>query len=152
MTDAASLEPSWQPHFFYQPHFTSGTIRQSFDLRLATSSLLFVEWRDATSYPDCVGPSVSFNGRGEVWVAGKSLTTVPVGQWVTVEIRARLGKNAPRTFSLSVMPAGAEPQAFRDLPMAGKTFRELHWAGFSSTASADTAFHIDNLHIDRADP
>jgi hypothetical protein len=148
VTDVAGLDPSWQPHFFYQPHFTSGTIRQSFDLRLEQNALFFTEWRDNTAFPDCIGPSVTFDApTGNVSVAGKVLTTVPVGKWVHVEIECALGAAAPHTFKLIVAVPGYKPEVFSDLAYAGPDFHEVHWLGFVSTATVDTKFYLDNMVI-----
>jgi hypothetical protein len=151
ITDAKGLEPAWQPHFFFQPRIAQGTVRQSFDLKLQPGALMFTEWRDEAEYPACIGPSVTFDGAGHVTAGGRLLATVPTDGWIHVEIQAPLGKDARRTYTLSVAVPDAAPQVFRDLPMAGKAFRELHWLGFVSTATADTAFFVDNLCIQRVD-
>ena len=52
-----------------------------------------------------------------------------------------------RVFTLTVTPKSGAPQAFPDLPISGKDFHEVHWLGFSSTATSDTVFHLDNLRI-----
>ncbi|MFH1265857.1 MAG: right-handed parallel beta-helix repeat-containing protein [Planctomycetota bacterium] len=147
--DTKGLEPSWQPHFFYQPHIVEGTVRQSFDLKLQPGALLFTEWRDETTYPACVGPSVTFDSSGRITAGGKLLTTVPIDGWIHVEIEAALGKGASGKFTLTLVPRGGARQVFADLPMPGSAFRELHWLGFVSTAAADTAFFVDNLEIKR---
>jgi len=149
ITDSKTLEPSWQPHFYYEPHITEGTVRQSFGVWLEPDAQFFTEWRDTAAYPKNVGPSVRFDGGGAVQVAGQTLATIPNRHWVHVEIEARLGKTAPRTFRLTLTPAGEPAQAFERLPMAGAQFAELHWLGFSSTAAADTAFFLDGLKIER---
>ena len=106
------------------------------------------EWRDeAATYPQNIGPSVRFDGNGNVTAGGKVLMQVPAETWVHVEIEAALGKDAPRTFKLTLAPAGASARTFDALPMPGAGFRELHWLGFSSTAAADTAFYLDNMRI-----
>lgn len=149
ITDSKSLQPAWQPHFFYEPHITDGTVRQTFDVWLATDAQFFTEWRDTATYPQNVGPSVRVDGSGPVSVGGKTLSRIPAETWVHVELEARLGKTAPRVFRLTLQIAGASPQVLDDLPFPGKEFRELHWLGFSSTAAADTAFYVDNLAIKR---
>lgn len=151
-TDAKGLEPSWQPHFFYQPHLVQGRVRQSFDLKLQPGVLLFTEWRDEKSYPACIGPSVTFDGAGRITAGGRLLATVPTDRWIHVEIEAPLGKNAARKYTLTVVAPGGTRHVFADLPMSGKDFQELHWLGFVSTAAADTAFYLDNLRIQRVDP
>lgn len=145
VTDSKNLQPSWQPHFFYEPHLTAGLIRQSFDVWCARDAQFFTEWRDSGPYPGNIGPSVRFDGSGQVTVAGKSLTQMPTETWIHVEIEAALDKAAPRTFQLTLQAAGGERRAFADLPLAGVDFHELHWLGFSSTATADTEFFLDQL-------
>lgn len=145
VTDAKDLQPSWQPHFFYEPHLREGTIRQSFDVWFDRNAQFFTEWRDAGDYPGNVGPGVSFHGNGDVGAAGRRLAQVPAETWLHVEIETALGKDAPRTFKVILQAAGAEPQTFAGLPISGTDFRELHWLGFSSTAAADTKFYLDNV-------
>jgi len=149
-TDVKGLEPAWQPHLFYEPHFTDGLVRHSFDLRLETGALLFTEWRDATPYPQCIGPSVTFDGEGHVTVGDRRIATVPVRQWLHVEIEALLGKNTPETFSLILALPGQAPQIFKGLPFAGSRCRELHWLGFVSNATEDSVFYVDNIRIKRS--
>jgi hypothetical protein len=147
--DSKNLKPSWQPHFYYEPHFVTGTFRQSFDVWLGTNAQFFTEWRDTAEYPQNVGPSVRFDGNGEVSVSGRVLARMPVEEWVRVEIEAVIGKSAARVFKLTLTPKSAAPRTFPDLPISGKDFHEVHWLGFSSTAAADTAFYLDNVRISR---
>lgn len=149
ITDSKALQPAWQPHFYYQPHMTRGMVRQSFDVWLQPDAEFFTEWRDTAEYPRNVGPSVRFDGSGNVSVGGRTLATIPSGRWVHVQIDARLGRQAAGTFTLRLTPAGEPPKAFEKLAMAGSEFAELHWLGFSSTAAGDTAFFLDNLRIER---
>jgi hypothetical protein len=147
ITDSKSLKPTWQPHFYYTPHLTSGTVRASFDAWLAPEAQFFTEWRDSSAYPQNVGPSICFNGNGWVSTGGKSLARMPANAWFHVEIEATLSKDGPRTFKLTLTPSGGAPQVFSDLPISGANFHEIHWLGFSSTAAADTTFFLDNLRI-----
>jgi hypothetical protein len=145
VTDSKNLQPSWQPHFFYEPHLTAGAIRQSFDVRFARDAQIVIEWRDSSDYPNNIGPSVRFDGSGQVTVAGKSLAQMPAETWIHVEIEAALGKDSPRTFRLTLQAVGGERRTFADLPIAGADFHELHWLGFISTAATDTEFFLDQL-------
>lgn len=159
ISDSKALQPAWQPHFFYQPHITTGVVRQSFDVWLDTDAEFFTEWRDTAAYPKNVGPSVRFDGSGGVRVGGRTIATIPGRRWAHVEIEARLGKGAPRTFKLTLTPAGlpsaghenalpnGRAKVFEGLAMVGAQFAELHWLGFSSTAAADTACFLDNVKI-----
>ncbi len=145
VTDTKDVQPSWEPHFYYEPHLREGVVRKSFDVWFDRNAQFFTEWRDAGEYPGNIGPSVRFDGNGEVSAAGKLLARVAAETWVHVEIEAALGKDAPRTFRVTLDAPGAGRQAFADLPISGAEFRELHWLGFSSTATADTAFYLDNV-------
>ena len=147
ITDSRTLKPAWQPHFYFEPHLTSGVVRQSFDYWARTNAQFFAEWRDTAAYPQNVGPSLQFEGLGRISAGGKVLTQVPVETWVHVEIEAGLGKDVPPVFKVVVKPAGGRELVFEDLPIPGKSFHELHWLGFSSTAAADTAFYLDNLKL-----
>lgn len=151
VTDAPGLEQPWQPHFFYQPHFTAGVLRQSFDLRLEPGALMYTEWRDDGPYPDNIGPSVTFDAQqgqtARVVVAGRAVAELPVSQWAHVEIEAELGPTTARTWRLRVQPLGGEPQVIADLPLAGKAFAALHWLGFVSTATETAVFYLDNVRL-----
>jgi hypothetical protein len=149
ITDSKSLKPSWQPHFYYELHIVSETLRQSFDLWLDPGGQCLTEWRDASAYPQNIGPSVLFDGNGNVLVGGKVLAQMPVSQWFHVEIETGLGRAAPRFFRLTMSAKDGKAQTFRDLPLPGKDFHEVHWLGFSATATADTAIYIDNLKIQK---
>jgi len=150
VTDVPGLEHVWQPHFFYQPHVTDGRVRASFDIFLEPGAKVLVEGRDSTPYPACIGPSVTFDERGNVTAGGKALGSVPLGQWVHVEIEFGLGQTAPKTYEVALSWEGGEPLAFRDLPVSGWQFRELHWFGFVSNADADAVFYLDNVKIQPA--
>jgi hypothetical protein len=149
VTDSKTLQPSWQPHFYYEPHITSGVVRESFDAWLEPDADFFTEWRDTADYPQNVGPSVHFAGSGSVVAGGKTLAKIPSRQWICVEIEARLGSGAPRVFTVSLTVPGQAPQVFGNLPLPGSDFHELHWLGFSSTALANTVFYLDNMKIKR---
>jgi len=148
-TDARALEPPWMPHLFYRPHLAEGTVRQSFDVRMGKGAVLITEWRDEGDYPHCIGPSVSLDGEGRVSVGGKELATLPPGRWARLEIEASLGKDAPRTFTLTVAVPGGDRKVFPRLPFAGKDFRELHWLGFIGAAREDAVFYVDNVRVKR---
>lgn len=149
VTDSKTLRPTWQPHFFYEPHLTEGVVRQAFDVWLEPNADFFTEWRDAGEYPRNIGPSVHFLGHGTVAAGGKVVAKISSRQWTHVEIKARIGKGAPRVYSLTLLVPGQHPQILDNLPISGSEFQQLHWLGFSSTAQTDTAFYLDNLKIVR---
>ena len=123
--------------------------RQAFDVWLQPDADFFTEWRDAGEYPRNIGPeALHFPGSGTVAAGGKVVVKIASRQWIHVEIKARIGKGAPRVYSLTVSMPGQCPQVY-NLQISGNQFQELHWLGFSSTAQADTAFYLDNLKIKR---
>lgn len=143
--DSATLEPSWQPHFFYAPAYTEGTLRQEFDLYITPTTSFYTEWRDTGAYPDNVGPSVAFSGDGSVSVGGERVAIVPVGQWLHVAIECTIGEDNPGTFDLTLGQANLPATRLLALPVRGSSFSSVHWLGFVSTAQADTWFCLDNL-------
>ncbi len=153
ITDSKDLTPTWQPHFYYEPHFTDGVIRQSFDVWMTRDTQYFTEWRDIGAYPKNVGPSVQFDGNGTVSVGGKKLASFPPETWLHVEIEAALGDHQPRTFKLVLTSVNdqepGQAQAIAELPISGSEFRELQWLGFSSTAATDSVYYLDNLSFAR---
>ena len=146
IVDADGLEPSWQPHMFYRPHLTEGLAHQSFDILLEARSLLYTEWRDDTGYPECIGPSVTFDG-GEVTASGQPIGTVPVGVWIRVEIACGVGASATGTYSVTLTPADGSKETGAEPSYAGTAFREVHWLGFVSTATHAAVCYVDNVRI-----
>jgi len=145
VTDRRTLQPSWQPHFYYSPLVVTGRLEHAFDVWLEPDAEFIVEWRDEGEYPDNVGPSVHVRPGGAVLVAGRELTRLPIAQWSRLILDAPVGV-AHAKFQLTVVtPEGR--QVFSDLPMRGQDFREVHWLGFASVAAGDTAFYLDNLII-----
>jgi len=147
VTDTKAVQPSWQPHFYYEPHLAGGVVRQSFDLRLMPGAVVALAWRDDAGWTQYAGPNVTFNAEGQVVVNGKELLKAKTDGWIHVEIEAALVKNAPKTFKLTITPPNGAPQVFADLAMPSPAFSKLDWAGFISVAAADTAFFVDNLQI-----
>ena len=151
ITDSKTIYPSWQPHFYYEPHLIEGTVRQSFDLWLGRDAVLFAEWRDESGYAQYYGPSVTIDASGKVSAAGKVLTTVPTSAWVHVEIEAPLGRASTKKFTLTLVPPNGPRQVFTNLPTTGQDFSELHWIGFVSPTAADAVYYLDNVCIQRVD-
>ncbi|MEN6645319.1 MAG: right-handed parallel beta-helix repeat-containing protein [Armatimonadia bacterium] len=149
--DSPAAQPSWQPHMFYQPHFKTGLIRESFDIYLEPLALMYTEWRDTTPYPANVGPNVTFDASegqaAKVIVNQNAITTVPLSQWIHVEMETRLGKDAPKTWKLTLQTPGQQPWVSTNIPYGGDRFAEVHWLGFVSTATVKSVFYVDNVKI-----
>ena len=83
-------------------------------------------------------------------VAGKELAEVPVGQWVHIEVTAKLGSAADDTWSLALTRSDGLKQRFEGLPFTTPGMRRLAWLGFVSNASEKTAFCLDNLVLENS--
>lgn len=150
LTDSKSLQPSWQPHFYYEPHHTRGTVRLSFSLWMEPAADLTCEWRDSGPYPDNNGPSVRVAPGGQVFAAGREIARIPPNTWAAIAIEAALGRTTTHTFRVTVTPAGQPPVTVDRLPVAGRAFSQLHWLGFVSAAAADTVVCLDDLKLGSA--
>jgi hypothetical protein len=64
-----------------------------------------------------------------VSVNGKVLARMPCEEWFQVELEAVLGQDVTRYLGLTLIPKRAAPQIFRDLPITGKDFHQVHWLG-----------------------
>jgi hypothetical protein len=147
-TDVSGLQHAWQPHMYYPPHFTGGKLCQSFKILLRPKALVMAEWRDETGYPECIGPSLTFDGAGKVAASGKPLGVVPMDKWVQVEIECELQQKAvPGTYSVTLAVPGEPPKRFDGLSYTGTDFHELHWLGFTSNATTDAVFFIDDAKL-----
>ncbi|MBC7288640.1 MAG: right-handed parallel beta-helix repeat-containing protein, partial [Armatimonadetes bacterium] len=146
--DASGLQHGFNPHFFYEPNHTEGITRCSFDMLISADTVMFHEWRDA-SQPYRVGPSLRID-QGKLIAAGRTLMELPPQEWIHFDVVAPLG-SAAGTWELHVRLPGGVERSFKDLPCGSSEWRTLHWLGFSSTATKETAFYIDNLEIRRVD-
>ncbi|MGE5297241.1 MAG: right-handed parallel beta-helix repeat-containing protein, partial [Solirubrobacterales bacterium] len=146
ITDAPGLQRAFNPHLVYSPNHGSGTTRCSFDLQVGPGVSINHEWRDGRPSPYAVGPSLWING-SSLQVAGKTLASLPVGQWVHFEIAADLGEKNSGTWSLSVTLPGEAVKMFQGLKNTSSNFEKLTWLGFVSNATDKTVFYLDNLDV-----
>jgi hypothetical protein len=146
ITDAPGLQNAFNPHLVYSPNHGTGTTRCTFDLRIGLGVSINHEWRDWRPSPYAVGPSLWINGNN-LQVAGKTLMTLPAGEWVHFEIAADLGANNSHTWDLSVTVPGEAPKVFKGLKAGSTAFEKLTWLGFISNATDKTVFHLDNLEV-----
>jgi hypothetical protein len=103
------------------------------------------EWRDWRSSPYGVGPIFSIDG-AQLKVAGVTMLRLPVEQWIHVEIAASLGGSA-KTWDMAVTVPGQQRKEFAGLPNASEKFVQLTWLGFSSNATRQTVFYLDNFKL-----
>ena len=144
-SDAPGQKFSYNPHLFYQPGFTTGTLVGRFALRHETGAVVLHEWRDNAS-PYKVGPSLRVAADGALYAGERRLAQLPPGRWVTLEITCALGPAAKETWDLTLTRSGAAPERFAGLP-CGPDFRALHWWGFIANSSAATVFYLDDLSL-----
>ena len=148
LTDAPGLASEFNPHFFFHPDHREGTSRCSFDLRVEPGAYLYHEWRDGSG-PYKAGPSLTVRN-GKLSVAGKALADVPVGEWVHLDVTAKLGSTADDTWSLVMTTADGRKQQFDGLPFGTAGLRRLAWLGFVSNATEKTACYLDNLVLENS--
>ena len=145
-SDAPGQRNGFDPHLYYEPHFTTGPIEARFAVRLDPGAVLVHEWR-TSGQPYHSGPSLRIDGEGRLTVAGRELLRIPSAQWATLTVSCRLGPEATGTWTLAVsLPGTLVPQCFSDLPCSGD-FRSLDWLGFISDATQATRFRIDDLSV-----
>lgn len=145
-TDAPGQRNGFDPHLYYEPHFTTGMIEARVALRLEAGAVLVHDWRTG-GHPYHSGPSLRIDGDGRLTVHGKELLRVPTGHWFTLTITTGLGAEANGTWTLTVtLPGVTEPQRFTGLPCS-KEFRSLDWIGYISDATQAAVFYLDDLLV-----
>ncbi len=143
--DAPGLEYAYNPHCVYTPNHANGTTRCAFDIRIGPGVQLNHEWRDWRASPYGIGPSLSIDGT-RLKVAGVTMLDLPVEQWVHVEITAALGEGA-KTWDMAVTLPGQQRKEFAGLQNANEKFEQLTWLGFTSNATRQTVFYLDNIEL-----
>ena len=146
LRDGPDQQPTFEPHFFFDPAHTQGTTHVEFDLRTEPEYRLNHEWRDgSTPYVS----SVSFTVEGGVVKSGnRKLAEFPPLTWVHFEVDSAVGENSDGTWTLTVTPAGGVAQRVEGLKPAKGSLKEVHWLGFSSPGTAPAKAWLDNLAID----
>ncbi|MBN2307812.1 MAG: right-handed parallel beta-helix repeat-containing protein, partial [Candidatus Hydrogenedentes bacterium] len=146
ITDAPGLQYSYNPHLVYGPHLRKGTVAGAFALRLEPGAIMYHEWRDSRN-PYRVGPSIWFDGAGNLSASGKGLLQVPLGEWVRIEIECALGVEADGTYTLRVTLPGQEPRVFEGLACGNPQFSRLDWWGFVANGTESAIFYLDDVDI-----
>jgi hypothetical protein len=144
--DAAGLQYAYNPHYVYSPNYSSGTARCAFDIRIGKDVQINHEWRDWRTSPYGVGPSLWFDGT-RLKVAGKTLLELPVDQWMHFEITAGLGNGGRSAWDMTVTLPDRAPKVFKGLQNGNTKFNQLTWLGFSSNATKQTVFYLDNIKL-----
>lgn len=141
--DAPGQKARYNPHLYVVPDDLGPNLTGSFALRWEKGAVLFHEWRDASS-PFRVGPSLRIEAEGTLEVAGKTLMTLPAGQWLTLSVKTKLGTGK---WDLEVRLPGRTPaRKFANLS-CDRACQTLRWWGFVSDADAATTFFLDDLSL-----
>ncbi len=143
--DASGLRHTFNPHLVYRPQHASGTTRMSFDLRVEPASHLIVQWRDYRDGDYVVGPSLTIR-EGKLQLAGQAPIPFTTGEWVSVQMQAKLRESADQSWSLRVQGDGVDVVLDR-LAFGDENFRSFDWAGFISNAQQPTVFYLDSLQF-----
>lgn len=146
ITDAPGLQASYNPHLVYSPNHATGKTTCKFDLRIEAGVELQYSWRDWRSSAYKTGPNLEVKGK-ELRAGSKKLMELPVGEWVHLEVSAKLGKDAGGTWGVVVKAPNGPRKVFSGLKCGTTGFEQLTWIGFVSNATHKTAFYLDNIDI-----
>jgi hypothetical protein len=147
ITDAPALQHAYNPHYtFSSASYKEGVVSNAFDLRVEPGASVQFEWRDWRGSPYRTGPQFAIHD-GQLRFAGKTKLEIPVGTWVKFEIISRLGTARDGKWQLVVTIPGQQPHRFDDLSWADPKFEQLTWLGFTSNATAKTAFYLDDFSL-----
>jgi hypothetical protein len=151
-TDAEGLAQNWMPHLFYKKAYTDGKVQLSWDMMNTKDApaSFYVEVREYKGGAYVVGPTVTVQPDGKVTASGQGLGTIPLGAWAHVDIAILLGKDAPKTYQLTLTVPNQEATVVT-LPYGNAAFREVHWLGISSTSETTTTFYLDNIKMGTAE-
>ncbi|MCX7427182.1 MAG: hypothetical protein NTW96_16340, partial [Planctomycetia bacterium] len=144
-TDAPGQKYGFNPHIWYSPHLTAGTVRGSFDARIEPGAVGYFAWRDYEGGAYRVGPSLRIEGDGKLLAGDRQLGKVPLSQWLRIEITCGLGDTANGKWTLRYGPIGGK-QTEAELT-CDPNFRKLDWVGFVADATVAAVFYVDNLKI-----
>ncbi|HEY0073526.1 MAG TPA: right-handed parallel beta-helix repeat-containing protein [Abditibacteriaceae bacterium] len=143
-TDAPGGAQQYNPHVFWSPGYKSGTVTETFWLRLEKGAVVSHEWRDNGS-PYRTGPSIYIEADGTLKSAGTTLGELPQSQWIQFIMSCNLGEQANGEWNLKVaLPDGTNIN--KALPCT-KEFRSLTWLGFISNANDHAVWYLDDLQV-----
>ncbi len=145
--DTSGLKFSYNPHFYYSPGYKSGTMVCELDLLVEPRVRINYEWRDWRYSPYRVGPTLDIV-QNRLIVRGKTLLELPLDKWVRIAIAADLGKGNSGKWHLTVTPTGQPPQEFKNIENGSPVFEQVTWLGFTSNATSESVFYVDNLSIE----
>src|SRR5579871_246738 len=151
ITDAPGLQFVFDPHLVFLPNHVQGITTLKFAMRVDPGAIVDHEWRDWSGQPYKVGPSLTVRDGG-VWVGGRELVKIPVGQGVEYTVRAGVGPQQNGVWALEVHVPGDPLRRFTDLPLGSADFHNVTWIGFVSEATDRTVFFLDDIDLSPGKP
>ena len=151
-TDAPGQPNNWTPHIYYNPSYETGNVQLSWDMLNSKEAPadFYVEVRQyGAVHPYLVGPTVTVASDGTVTAGKQAIGTIPLGEWVHVDISIKLGERTPKTYQLTLTIPNQTPTTV-EIPYFEDAFEKITWLGISSTSDAATVFYIDNLKLGTA--
>ncbi|HOX38621.1 MAG TPA: right-handed parallel beta-helix repeat-containing protein [Candidatus Brocadiia bacterium] len=150
IVDAPGLKHEYNPHFYFNPNHREGVSTFSFDMRMDANARMYHEWREYRGNDYKVGPSMTID-KGRLIIGGQERLSLPAGEWIHFEASAGLGGKSSGTWNLKVVLPGGKIEEFKRLKNGSADWKELHWLGFSSTATWNTSYYLDNLKLSSGD-
>ncbi len=143
---APGLAKSYNPHpTFENLGYPSGTVHNSFDLKIAKDSRFHFEWRDYSVADYATGADFAVRD-GQLTVGKATKVALPAEQWIHFDIMGTL--NGPKAgWTLRVIVPDRSPYEFRNLRWTNPRFRQLGWIGFTNNAPYKTTFYLDNVEL-----
>ena len=84
IADAPGLRQSFNPHLVYGGvHYDSGTVLNTFDLRVESGANVQVEWRDYSESDYRTGPTLQIRA-GQLELGGSRRLEIPAGKSVKI--------------------------------------------------------------------
>jgi hypothetical protein len=147
--DAPGQKAFFNPHLFYRPLISTGSARLTVDVRWETGAQFTCEWRDykVAKGEFANGPMLQVTPDGNLSAGGQVLLPLPPGQWVHLELTAKLGDQADGSFALSVRLPDGKTITRTDLTYP-PPFKRFDWLGFVSTKDDTGVFYLDNVTVE----
>ena len=148
-SDSKDARRSYIPLLTITPNqLNRGRARFSCRIYLEPGAKVNLEARKYNGSSYFTGPRLDIDVAGNLTSGNKKLTTVPIGQWVQLELEFGMAFQ-PSTFQLKVVQPGKEPQVFEQLSYHREGFTACDWLGIVSAAEAETGFYIDDVRLER---
>lgn len=125
--------------------FLGGRTRLSFDLRVDSGAICLVELRYSGKG---TGPSVRFEGDGNILAGSRGVAKFTPGKWFHVEIEFQLGVTKT-PYKVSIQTSLQPATIVADLPHASEWFFLCNRVDFTGSGNARGNFYLDNVTMER---